>query len=87
MSGYLSSGPYGPGLTRRQHQGRRYLEMTVASAVIACVAAAVLIVAVRFRPAQYSLCQAYAQAVLCVTAATPPAMPIPATYSKPATGI
>ena len=75
MNDYLQSGPYGPPGKRSHHRERRFLELTVAAAVVACVAAAVLIVAVRFRPAIYTLCQPAGPVMACVTAPTPPAIP------------
>lgn len=83
---YRVSGPYGPDhRTRRHHHQRRFLEIAVASGVIACVAAAILIVAVRFRPVQFTVCQRAGDALACVTAPTPPAIPVshpPVTWRK-----
>ena len=75
MSDYLQSGPYGPTNKRSHHRERRFLEMTVAGAVVACVAAAVLIAAVRFRPPQFTVCHHESGFTACVTAPQPPAVP------------
>lgn len=75
MSDYLLSGPYGPGGKRSHHRERRFLEIAVASAVISCVAAAVLIVAVRFRPPVFTVCYPSIEFTACVTAPQPPAVP------------
>lgn len=75
MTGYSGAGPYGP--TRRHSSSHRF-ELAVVAAVVACVAAAVMVVAVRFRPPAYTLCQPAGPALACVTAPTPPMLP--ATY-------
>jgi len=80
MNDYLTHGPYGPG-KRSRHRERRFLELTVAAGVVACVAAAVLIVAVRFRPPQFTVCTPAGPALACVTAPTPPAIPV--SHSQP----
>lgn len=76
MSDYPASGPYGPTNKRSHHRERRFLEMTVAGAVVACVAAAVLIAAVRFRPPQFTVCHHESGFTACVTAPQPPAVPV-----------
>lgn len=74
MSDYRLNGPYGPDHRARRHRERRFLEIAVASAVIACVAAAVLIVAVRFRPPVFTVCYPSIEFTACVTAPTLPAL-------------
>ena len=76
MNDYLQSGPYGPpGKRSHHHRERRYLEIAVTSGIVMCVAASILIVAVRFRPPQFTVCYPSSGFTACVTAPQPPAVP------------
>lgn len=74
-AGYSGAGPYSP---TRRHSSSRRLDLAVVAAVVACVAAAVLVAAVRFRPPVFTVCTPAGPALACVTAPTPPMLP--ATY-------
>lgn len=79
---YHSEGAYGP-FSRRQHRGRHLVEIVTVAGLVGILASIVLIVAVRFKPPAYTACTARDAIVLCVTAPTPPTLPIPATFHKP----
>lgn len=67
--------PYGDREYHRRRGPSHRLSLVVMAAVAACTAAAVLVAAVRFRPAVFTVCQAAGPALACVTAPTPPMIP------------